>query len=166
MVAAKHSTKQITLNIAPDVVERLDVIAEYVGISRHQFIVNILEIGIEEIWMSKYVGLFYIALAIRDTIAAVKGTKERKLTGLEKPIPIRLDESFLVKLDSLAEQGDISRQHLALNIIGIGLEETEALKRYGVIRGVMFFRNLPDRFKAFIGKGEKAYKAESDEEEK
>lgn len=165
-MSTKHNTKQITLNIAPGVLDRLDVIADYAGLSRHKFIVNILEVGIEEIWMSKYVGLFYIALAIRNTIESVKGTKERKLTGHEKPIPVRMDELFLEKLDSLAEQGEISRQRLALNIIDIGLEEAEALKRYGVMRGILFFRDFPERFRAFINKGEKVYKDNSDEEEK
>ena len=164
-MSAKQNIKHMTLNIAPDVLGRLDAIADYAGISRHQFIVNILEVGIEEIRMSKYVGLFHIALAIRNTIEAVKGTKERKLTGHEKPIPVRMDESFLEKLDLLAEQGGISRQRLALNIIDVGLEEAEALKRYGVMRGILFFRDLPDRFRAFINKGEKAYKAEIDEQD-
>ena len=103
--------------------------------------------------------------SIRDTIDVVKGISFKDDDGPEKPIPVKLDELILAKLDKLADQGKITRHQLAVNIVKVGLDEAEALKRYGVMRGFLFFRDLSDRFRAFVGKGEKAYKASAEDEE-
>lgn len=165
-MTARQNTKLMTLNLPTEIVARLNIMADYAGLSRHRFLVNLLEVGIDDITLFKYVGIFQIAVLIRDTIEAVRGVSFKDDDGPEKPIPVKLDELTLEKLDKLADQGKITRHQLAVNIVKIGLEEAEALKKCGVMRGFLFFRDLSDRFRAFMGKGEKAYKASVDEEQK
>jgi len=162
----KKNEIQFTVNLETDVLGRLTDMAEHGGLSRHKLIVNLLTVGIEEIELMKHVGIFQLAVIVRNMIATPENVKSRKsdeTKASEMPIPLRIEKKIIDRLELLAEKGDISRQRLAQNIIKYGLEETESARKYGLTTVALKVRDLHEAmhesFKKFLETGKKAYYA-------
>jgi predicted transcriptional regulator len=156
----KQNEIQFTVNLESDVLERLKILAEYAGLSRHKLMVNLLTVGIEEIELMKHVGIFQLSLIVRNMIATPENVTARKsddIKASEMPIPLRIEKSLIERLERLAEKGDLSRQRLAQNIIKTGLEETETARKIGLTTVALTIRDIHESFKKFLEIGKKAY---------
>lgn len=159
-MSPKQDEIQFTVNLETDVLERLKSMAEHGGISRHKLMVNLLKTGIEEIEVLKHVGIFQVALLIRNMISTPESTNARKsgeVKPSEMPIPLRVDKNHIERLELLAEKGDISRQRLAQNIIKTGLEELESAKKIGLTHVAIKIRDMHDLFNNVLEVGKQAF---------
>lgn len=158
-MSPKANEKQITVSLSKNLLERLDSMAKHAEISRHKLILNLLSTGIEEIEFFKDVGIFQIAMIIRDMTKSGdkgKGSELRNENISEMPIPVRMEESLVKSLDRLAERGQLTRHCLAKNIIKTGLEQLETAKKFGVTH---LFLNMRDLFKDVLEIGKSAFDA-------
>jgi len=154
--------KNVSVKMNEDFIKRLDDIAHLVKLNRNQIIRNILEIGVEEIEKLRFVGILQLSLIIRDLRESILGKCNLKATDPvagDKPIPIKLQNEFIARLDSLAEKGGLSRHQLIKNILRVGVEEGESMAKYGIIKLGLLLRDLPESFRVFFKKGDEAYKA-------
>jgi predicted DNA-binding protein len=158
----KKNEIQFTVNLETDVLERLKDMADHAGLSRHKMIVNLLTVGIEEIELFKHVGILQLAIIVRNMTTTPEKEKIRKSDETkpsEMPIPLRIEKDVIDRLGRLADQGEITRQRLARNIIKSGLEELESARKYGLTTVALKVRDIHevmrDSFKKFleIGKG-------------
>jgi predicted DNA-binding protein len=158
----KKNEIQFTVNLETDVLERLKNMSEHGDLSRHKLIVNLLTVGIEEIELMKHVGIFQLAIIVRNMTATPDNVKERRSDETkvsEMPIPLRVEKTLIERLERLAEKGDLSRQRLAQNIIKSGLEELESARKYGLTTIALTVRDMHDSFKKFLEVGKKAFLA-------
>ncbi len=152
--------KEISIKMNKEFIERLDKLAHMGKISRRQLLKNFLEVGVIEVEGLKDIGIFQAAIFIRDLQEKRSGIKKMPaIVGGEIPIPIKIDEEFLYRLDKLAERADLSRHQLMKNILLVGVEETEALAKLGIVQMVIIIHDLPESFAKFFKVGEKALKA-------
>lgn len=149
------SEKTVSVKLTPQWIERLDKLAQKGDLSRHQLMRNLIEIGIKGINLSSKVGLFQIGLAIRN----LSNEPPFVEAGEEKPLPLKLDEKLLAKLDSFAERSDRSRHQLMRNFIHIGVEELESAARFGAFQLAVVLRNFGYAVKNIIKDGERAREA-------
>lgn len=158
----KQNEIQFTVNLETDVLERLKDMAEHAGLSRHKLMVNLLKTGIEEIEALKYVGIFQVAVLIRNMTETSERAIARKSVEVkpsEMPIPLRIEKSYIERLERLADKSDLNRQRLAQNIIKTGLEGLESAKKLGLTNIVITVRDISDQFKSFLEIGKKAFYA-------
>lgn len=154
--------KSISIKMNGEFIERLDRIAEKAKLSRNNYITNLLDLGVDELEKLKQIGVFQLGLYIRDVHDSITNKCNIKMkdpVSGERPIPIKLSEEFINRLDNLAEKAGLSRHQLMKNIILVGLEQTEALSKVGIIKLAVIIRDLPETFKAICDKGEKALEA-------
>lgn len=154
--------KHIAIKMNDEFIARLDKIAKEAKLSRNQLIKNILDVGFDELVKLKQVGVFQLGIYIRDLHESISNKHKKKIIDPisgERPIPIKLDEEFINKLDELAEKAGLSRHQLLKNIIRVGLEEAEILSKVGIIKLGVIFRDLPESFRAICEKGEAALTA-------
>jgi len=152
------SEKTISVKLNVKRIERLDKLAKRAGISRHQLMVNMIDVGISEISMASKVGFFQVGLAIRDLLKL----KQKPEPGEEKPLPLKLDLKLLAKIDKLAERASLSRHHLTRNLINVGIEEMETLSKIGVITVSVWLRDFGEAVKKIVKNGEAATNAVKD----
>ena len=161
-MSPKPDEIQFTVSLETDVLERLKSMAEHGSLSRHKLIVNVLKIGIEDIELLENVGIFQIAIIVRNMTESADKAKIRKfgeIKASEMPIPLRIDKNYIDRLERLAERGDINRQRLAQNIIKTGLEEMEAAKKIGLTHAVLLIMNMQNLFANVIKIGKQAFYA-------
>lgn len=156
----KPDEKQITVNLDSDWLKRLDNMAKHAKISRHRLISNLLTAGIPEIEKLEHIKLFQLAILVRDIKEGISGKKarqdeEKKLK--EMPIPIRIDQSLVPTLDRLAKRADLTRHHLARNIITVGLEELECARRLGLTHIMITVRDIHELFAKFLEDGTQGF---------
>lgn len=155
--------KQISVKLADDIIQTLDKHAASFGKTRHDLIKGILEMGVDEINDLQHVGVFQLGMLVRDLHYGIKDklgmTPKAKNEGEGKPIPIKLSEDFIGRLDELAARADISRHHLMKNFIKVGLEELAVLEKVGLFKVATLLRDLRKGFKQVCSLGEKAFKA-------
>ena len=149
------SDKTISVKLNERWIERLDQLAKKGGVSRHHLMRNLIEVGMKGIHASSYVGLFQLGVAIRDLF----NLRKKVEPGEEKPLPLRLDEKLLEKIDLYAKRGDLSRNQLIRNILQIGIEEIEGAQRVGLLQLSLWMRDVENAIKRIISNGEKAAQA-------
>jgi predicted DNA-binding protein len=155
--------KQIAVKLTDETIESLDKYAKLIGKTRHQLIKDILEVGVDEVKRLDVVGLFQLGIMARDLHEAIKGklgiaTKAMN-EGEGKPIPVKLSESFICKIDDLAKRGGISRHQLMKNFIRVGVEELGTMEKLGIIKAASMIRDLGKGFKIICDLGKDAFKA-------
>ncbi|CAH2031720.1 hypothetical protein [Trichlorobacter ammonificans] len=159
-MTAKDNEIQFTVNLETELLERLKAMAEHAGLSRHKLMVNLLTTGIEEIEALEYVGIFQVALIIRNATESKDKADSRKSDenkASEMPIPLRISKAIVDRLDRLADRGDIKRQRLARNILEVGLEELETAKKYGLTHLAKKIRDMHDLFTDVLSMGRQAF---------
>lgn len=158
----KANEIQFTVNLDTDVLERLKSMAEHADISRHKLMVNMLKAGIEEIEVLKHVGIFQLAIIVRNMTESTDEAKARKSGEAqisEMPIPLRVEKILVERLERLAKRGDLNRQRMAQNIIKIGLEELEAARKYKLTNIALKIRDMHDLFTDVLEIGKQAFYA-------
>ena len=65
----------------------------------------------------------------------------------KKQISLFLTDEELEKLNKYSKEIGISRQKLLENLLGIGLDELEAMKKYGLLAVGVGIRDLVDKLK-------------------
>jgi predicted transcriptional regulator len=161
----KQNEIQFTVNLENDVLERLTAMAEYGSLSRHKLMVNLLKTGIDEIEVLKHVGIFQLSIIVRNMTESADNAiirKSAEIKGSEMPVPLRIDKHYVVRLERLAESGDLSRQRLAQNIIKTGLDELESARKIGLTHLVLVIRDMcekRDLFKNLLEMGKRAFSA-------
>ncbi|MFA5516862.1 MAG: CopG family transcriptional regulator, partial [Desulfuromonadales bacterium] len=130
------SEKTVSVKLNERWIERLDRLAKKGGLSRHQLMRNLIEVGMDAISIGKAVGLFQLGLMIRDMF----DVQMKPEPGEEKPLPLKLDEKFLAKIDDVARRGDLTRHQLMRNLIHVGVEEVEAAARIGLFQASVWVR--------------------------
>lgn len=153
--------KHIAIKMNDEFIARLDKMAKEAKLSRNQLIKNILDVGLDELEKLKQIGVFQLGIYLRDLHEAISSKNKKNFDPIsgERPIPIKLDEDFINRLDMLAEKAGLSRHQLLKNIIRAGLEEVETLSKVGIIKLGVIFRDLPESFRAICEKGEAALTA-------
>lgn len=149
--------KNISIKLNDDFISRLDKIAGIGNLSRHQLAKNIIEVGIEELETLKRIGVFQLGILIRNLTE--KRIKPKDTASGEKPIPIKLDDNFIDRLDKLASKAELSRHQLMKNLLQVGLEEVEAFAKIGAIRLAVIIRDLPKSLRKICDMGEVALRA-------
>lgn len=161
-MSPKQNEIQFTVNLETDVLERLKSMADHGDLSRHKLMVNLLKTGIEQIEVLKYVGIFQLAIIIRNMTESADNAIMRKsgeVQNTEMPVPLRIDKNYVTRLEQLANKGDISRQRLAQNIIKTGLEELESARKVGLTHVVIKIRDMHDLLKSVLEMGQQAFYA-------
>lgn len=161
-MSPKPNEVQFTVNLETDVLERLKSIAEHGDISRHKLMVNLLKTGIEQIEVLNHVGIFQLAILIRNMTESADTTNARKsgeVKSSEMPVPLRMEKKLIEHLERLAERGDLNRQRLAQNIIKTGLEELESARKLGLTHVAIKIRDMKDLFTNVIKTGKQAFNA-------
>jgi len=155
--------KQISVKLTDDIIQTLDKYAERIGKSRHDLIKTILEMGVDEIDNLKKVGIFQVGMKLRDLHNGIQGKLRIKTTasndGEGKPIPVKLSEEFIEKLDRLAEPADITRHKLMQNFIKVELQELVFLDKSGILTLAISIRDLGKGIKKIYAIGRKAFNA-------
>lgn len=161
-MTAKANEIQFSVNLETDVLDRLTSMAAHGDLSRHKLMVNLLTTGIEQIELLRHIGIFQLALVIRNMTESPEQANIRRVGEVkpsEMPIPLRIDNTLMERLKKLAEKGDLNRQRLAQNIIKTGLEELEKARKLGLTDIVIKLRDTHDLLKDFLKIGEQAYHA-------
>ena len=158
----KQNEIQFTVNLETDVLERLKFMAEHGDLSRHKLMVNLLKTGIEQIEVLKHVGIFQLAIIVRNMTESADNANARKSGEVkisEMPVPLRIEKNLIERLERLADRGDLNRQRLAQNIIKTGLEELESAKKFGLTHVAITIRDMKDLFSDVIKTGKQAFTA-------
>jgi predicted DNA-binding protein len=162
----KANEIQFTVNLETNVLDRLKSMAEYASLSRHKLMVNILQVGIEQLEVLENVGIFQIGILIRNMTESPEKAidrKHREAKNSEMPIPLRIEKNLVERLERLADRGDLTRQRLAQNIIKVGIEEIESGKKYGLTQAAIKFRDVQemvqDLFTDILEVGKQAFYA-------
>ncbi|MFZ2447141.1 MAG: hypothetical protein WAW37_12350 [Syntrophobacteraceae bacterium] len=150
MAKAENATT-ITIYLDDEVQLRLKTMAQRVKISRNRLALNLLIIGLEEAeFLGAFVKLARLARTLKKNIRnKVWGTEATpKIAELwEKPeksktMTIYLSNDLLDRLDKVCEITGITRNMQIVNLLIIGLEESEALWKMGVIQVTQFAMEL------------------------
>lgn len=147
-----ESEKTVSVKLGEQWITRLDKLAKAAGLSRHQLMRNMIQVGVNGISLASKVGLFQIGLAIRDLL----DLRKKAEPGEEKPLPLRIDEKLLDKVDAFAARGGLSRHQLMRNLIHLGIDELEGASRVGVLQTSVWLRDLEEAIKKVIRNGSKA----------
>jgi len=150
-----ESEKAISVKLGEQWIERLDRLAKKGGLSRHQLMRNIITVGMDGLSMSSKVGLFQVGLAIRNLL----NLPPKNEVWEEKPLPLKLDEKLLEKIDAFAKRGDLSRHQLMRNLIHVGVEELEGAARVGMFQISVAIVDIASAVKKIIQDGQKATQA-------
>lgn len=159
-MSPKQDEIQFTVNLETDVLDRLRSMAKHGDISRHKLMVNILKAGIDDIKTLENVGIFRIALLVRNLIESPEQANIRRAGEIkiaEMPVPLRIQKNYVDRLDRLAGRGEITRQRLAQNIIKTGLEELETMKKLKITDVVIKIRDMKDLFADVLEIGKRAF---------
>ncbi|SKA13252.1 hypothetical protein SAMN02745119_02777 [Trichlorobacter thiogenes] len=168
-MTAKQNEIQFTLNLDTELLERLKVMAEHAGLSRHKLMVNLLTTGVEEIESLEYVGIFQVALIIRNATESKEKAESRKSDDMkpsEMPVPLRINKAIVDRLDRLSVKVDLKRQRMARNILTVGLEELESARKVKLTNVALAIRDIHDLFKNALEVGKNAFRAGREVENK
>lgn len=152
------NTKNVTIKMNDDFIARLDYLATKARLSRHKLLKNLLDVGVDELNDFKKIGLFKLGVLTRDVAEWCNLKISDPVTG-DKSVPVTLDESFIVILDDLATQADLSRAQLMRNLVRVGVDGLEKMDKLGIIKLMTIIRELPDYFKLVCKDGENAVNA-------
>lgn len=158
-MTSSSNEKFLSIRLDDAFVGRLGRLAKKGGLSRHQFMKNLLLVGAVELELFKAIGLFQASILLRNLQTQTVSKKDIA----DKVYPIKLDLADLIRIDILADKADVSRNHLAKNILQIGLEETEAEEKLGLVDAAIWVLNLHDKFKEIAKRGERALDAFSND---
>lgn len=154
--------KHISIKMNDEFITRLDDIAHMAKRSRIHIIKNFIEVGVEELEKHQIIRFFQLGIYARDLSESIKNkanlSSADPVAG-DRPIPIRLDENFIDRLDTLANKAGLSRHQLMKNIIRVGLVESERISKVGILQLIVLLRDLPESFRKICKKGEAALKA-------
>lgn len=153
------SEKTTSVKLHADWIKRLDDLAKRGGISRHQFMRNLVGVSLDQFTTLRAVGFFKVGLAVRDLQEKLGKPSDWKASSDEKPIPITLSESELELIDRYAAEADLSRNQFIRNLIYVGIEEVEIFKRIGAFQINDACVWLSKAFSEIIDNGHKALKA-------
>ncbi len=159
-MAKTENSKTVTVYMDEEVQGRLRAMAKAIGISRNRLVLNILIIGLEEAEFPKPV-VKLVALAtrlkerIRNKISAT-GSDVRAIEVWEKPektktMTIYMSNDLFVRLKGMAGITGVNKNRLIANLLTVGLEEAEALRRIGIIQVAAFARDLREKVRERIG---------------
>lgn len=149
--------KLVSVKVNEEWLARLDRLAKVGEISRHQLIVNMMGVGVDQLRTLKQMGIIKLGLLIRDLQKPKPEASEDPAT--EKPIPVKLDEKMLAEIDLFAEQIGISRHQMMRNILHVCIEDLELLKNLGFVHMAKLADSLKGTFLKIFEDGKTALEA-------
>lgn len=152
--------RNIAIKMNDEFIARLDKLANRIDVTRTKLMKNFIQVGIEELEEMKSIGFFQLGLMVRDVGEAIQLGKmiSDQVSG-DKPIPIKIDDDYIDRLDALAEKAGLSRHQLMKNLLDVGVIEFETMDKVGVMSLMLLARDLHGAFKRISSRGEKALKA-------
>jgi len=160
-MAPKPGESSVSVKVKVDSLVILDKIAKKGDMSRHKLMVNLLQVSVEEIEVFKRVGLFKIGLLARDVIQgfqSITGLGKRKDND-EKMVPIHISKEWLARIDSIADQADLSRHQLMKNLIEVGADELNSLYNRALMPIALAIIDVRKAINKICENGEKAISA-------
>ena len=154
-----ENEKTTTIKLDSDWLKRLDDLAARATLSRRQLMMNMMDVGLDQIKVLKMLGFFKIGLLVRQVSEKNGMGHSWEETGELKPTPVTLKETTWDLLDKLSETGDISRHQLVRNIIYVGVEQLEGYGRVGIFQINDACKWLGNAFNEIIEDGQKALNA-------
>lgn len=151
--------KTTTIKLDSGWLDRLDQLAKRAGLSRRQLMINMVDVGLDQINVLKKLGFFKVGLLVRQISEKSGMAHTWKETGELKPTPVTLKEATWDHLDNLSEAGDISRHKLVRNILYVGIEQLESFKKVGIFQINDACKWLKKAFIEIIEDGQKAMNA-------
>jgi len=150
------SEKDVSIRLNEDFIIRLDKIAAMVDLSRRKVMKNLLEVGVEEVEELQN-GIFLTSIVVRDLREKLSGGQTTAdMVGGDVPVPVRIKEEFLIKLEKLAEREGLSRQQLMQIMLLYSVEQTERMAKIGVVKLFVIIRDLPKYLRGVFKDGEEA----------
>ena len=137
--------------------DELEKHAQYFKLPRNKLIQNILDTGIEEIKIQKFLGIVQLSMlakSIKDQWK--KGVKNLKNTdGSVSPqrpprgvnISLGLEPSIISQVEELSEKLNLTRSKLIENMIDMGLTDLKILKRTGLADITVYIVKLKENWK-------------------
>jgi predicted transcriptional regulator len=151
--------KTTTIKLDSVWLDRLDTLAKRAELSRRQLMMNMVDVGLDQIKVLKMFGFFKVGLLVRQMSEKSGMGHTWEETGELKPAPVTLKEKTWDLLDTLAEAGDISRHQLVRNIIYVGIEQLESFQKVGLFQIKDACILLKKSFNEIIEDGQKAMNA-------
>lgn len=151
-----ENSKTITVYLDEGIQERLGEMAKAVGIRRNRMALNVLIIGLDEAELLKplvkLVVLGRNLLGRKRDKGAVGEPPWKSVEVWEKPergktMTIYMGDDLLGRLDKMVEATRVNRNRLIVNLLTVGLEEAEALRRLGIVRAGAFARDLREKIR-------------------
>ena len=90
--AAKEAKQQFTVMLKPSVVQELDRMAEKAGLTRSQFMGNLIELGLDQVRIMETTGVFKVAVISRDLMAAFMKKVYSGKVALDKKGDLKIEE--------------------------------------------------------------------------
>lgn len=59
-----------------------------------------------------------------------------------QPVQFRISQEEIDRLDRMAAKGGLTRSQFLRNLVVVGLEETETLERFGMVRAAITVRDI------------------------
>ena len=137
--------------------DELEKHAQYFKLPRNKLIQNILDTGIEEIKIQKFLGIVQLSMlakSIKDQWK--KGVKNLKNTddsvSPQRPprgvnISLGLEPSIISQVEELSEKLNLTRSKLIENMIDMGLTDLKILKRTGLADITVYIVKLKENWK-------------------
>ena len=153
----KERKVNISIWIDQEKLDELEKHARYFKLPRNKLVQNILDTGIEEIKIQKFLGIVQLSMlakSIKDQWK--KGIKNLKNTegpaSPQKPprgvnISIGLEPSIISQVEELSEKLNLTRSKLIENMIDMGLTDLKILKRTGLADITVYIVKLKENWK-------------------
>ena len=163
----------VSIWVNPGTIAKLDNFRKKAEISRSKLILNLIDIGCDEIKIQKNLGIVKLTLALSKLQGKISkllfGAKNKIVISETEPrgsnISVRIDPKTIQKIDNLAQQVEMTRSTFIEYILEISIREiTLILKVPGIGSTGLFVRDFNDElrkiWKKMFKKSEIALKEE------
>jgi len=153
IMAAKKT--MVSIWIKPDILSKLDAIAQKAKISRSRLMINLIGVGYDEMKLQKNLGIIKLTLSLRSLQLKIS----QLLKGVEKQVVIegkedrgtnvsvRIDNEAIKKIDDLASKIKMSRSTFLEYILEFSIREARLLDFVHITDGAIMIRDISDTVK-------------------
>ena len=152
----KQKKLNISLWIKPDILDKLDELAQKFGIKRSQLITNLITVGYDEIQSQKNLGIIKLTLALKKYTSKIskllKGAEKQIILNEEDQrgtnVSLRINPDMIYKIDQLAQKIEMSRSTFIEYILENSIRNIRILNFVGITDSVMFVEKLKEEVKS------------------
>lgn len=151
----KENETAVSIKLTVEWINRIDTLAKELGMSRHQLLKNMTEVGLDELKAMNRYGLFQLGITLRDFFTG--DSPPSQIDGPQKSIPVYIRNDQIELIDKYAQRGKFNRQQMLRNIIDVATAELELLMATGIGPAYLLGAKLKDIFNKVIESGEHAF---------